>query len=178
MKPHDIDKQVVRKIRQKYSLDDEQKLSRITHAAFNLGTYTLSESEQAELASYQSHVEACKAWGIQEKARIAEENRVNQYNQAVTRLKKYILEDGRPEQIVEPVYADGYDELPIEDRPILKEGYTIPGIEPVEPLMMTRTLYDDEGNETGTEEYLNPVIERDRLEREQAQGIVDTYENA
>ena len=164
-----IDKHVVRLIRNKYSIDTEQKLSRILHG-MALGTYTPLPGEMEQVAEYQIYVEGCRETGKQMAIDSEIERRELEYSQAVNRLKKYKLEDGRPEQVIEPV-LDEFDN-------VIEEGYTIPGIDPIEPLMMTRTLYDDEGNETGTEEYLNPVIERDRSERLASEQIVEDYENA
>ena len=174
MTEQQIDKYVVRLIRQRYSIDTEQKLSRILHGAA-LQTYVPSLEEMQEVQEYQVYVEQCREIG---KQMIVEHDlirRTEQYNQALARLNKYKLEDGRPEEIIPPVYKEGYEDLPEDERPILEQGYTIKAIEPVEPLMLTRDIYDEEGNITGTEEYLNPIIEKDRAEREAAQQIVDNY---
>jgi len=168
-----IDKRVVRLIRQQYSLDAEQKLSRISHGAA-MRTYELSTDEMAEIADYQAHVEACRDLGRQMVIDSANEAKQQAYDRAVARLRKVILEEGRKEQKIPPVYKEGYGDLPEDERPILEEGYTIKFVEPVEPLMIEQVIYDDEGNQTGVTEIVNPIIQSDRNERAAAQIIVDT----
>jgi len=162
---HDIDKQVVRKIRQIYSLDDEQKFSRISHQQ-TLGIAPLTPEQMLEIDAYKIHVEACIEWGKQEKVKNDLARRTDAYNLAVIRLSRPIKEFGRPEKIVEPV-LDEFDN-------VIEEGYTIKAIEPIEPLMLTRDVYEvDSDIWVGTEEYLNPIIEQDRQSRADAQTIVD-----
>jgi len=61
---HEIDARVVSIIRQKYTLEDEQKIARIAVGALQK-TYTPSASEVALIAAYQVDVEAARAIGAQ-----------------------------------------------------------------------------------------------------------------
>jgi hypothetical protein len=45
-------------------------------------------------------------------------------------------------------------------------------IDPVEPTV-EQPVYDDEGNQTGTETVQNPLIVQDDAERADAQAVVD-----
>lgn len=62
----EIDAQVVARIREKYSLDDELYFARIAVGSL-MGTYTLLPDEPALLAQYQIDVEAAREWGRTEK---------------------------------------------------------------------------------------------------------------
>lgn len=61
---HEIDARVVSIIRQKYTLEDEQKIARIAVGALQK-TYTPSASEMTLIAAYQVYVEAARAIGAQ-----------------------------------------------------------------------------------------------------------------
>jgi len=61
---HEIDARVVSIIRQKYTLEDEQKIARIAVGALQK-TYTPSANEMALIAAYQVDVEAARAIGAQ-----------------------------------------------------------------------------------------------------------------
>lgn len=85
------------------------------------------------------------------------------YRKATARLSKITLAEGREEQVVEP-------ELD-EFENVVKEGYTIPAIEPV-PTTITVQTFDEEGTPTGEEEVPNPVTEQDAAERASAEAVV------
>lgn len=155
-----INKYVVSLIRNKYTIEEEQYLSRILHAT-TLGTYILSQAEQIEVAQYQTYVESCRDIGKQMKsdAVIARDKLV--YEKALARLSKYKLEDGWPPSTVTD--EEGHE-------------YNISEIKPIEPLMVDSKVYDPDTFEyIETVQVLNPIIEKDRKEREAAQAIVDTY---
>ena len=160
-----IDKRVVTKIRQRYSIDDEQKLSRMAHGQ-TMGIYTLDAVDNQNIVDYNDYILQCLAWGKQAKIDSDKEQATLDYDNAVIRLARPIKEFGRPEKIVPPV-LDEFDN-------VVEEGYTIKAIEPIEPLMLTRDVYEA-GSDiwAGTEEYLNPIIEEDRQSRADAQAIVD-----
>ena len=172
MTDQQIDKRVVELIRQKYSLNAEQKLSRIAHRQ-ELGMQPLSTDELVEIEVYEVYVNQCRDEGKTAKIKRDLLSATIEYEKAVKRLNRYLLEDGRSEQIVAPIYKEGYEDLSEEERPILEEGYTIKGIDPIEPLMIDQFIYDDDGNQVGVEQVVNPIIQKDRDEREAAQLIVD-----
>ncbi|MBL4775234.1 MAG: hypothetical protein JKY87_04180 [Mariprofundus sp.] len=55
---HEISARVVALIRQEYTLDSEQKISRIATGSLQ-GTYMPSISEKQSITDYQAHIEAC-----------------------------------------------------------------------------------------------------------------------
>lgn len=64
-----IASRVEQKIREKYSLNDEQYFSRIASgAALNL--YTFESGEQNALIAFGNYVESCRQWGRQERAKL------------------------------------------------------------------------------------------------------------
>jgi len=64
-----IAEEMQRRIRAKYSAEDEQYFARIGMAAA-LGAYTFRPGEQDELMAYTAHVEAVRQWGRDERAKI------------------------------------------------------------------------------------------------------------
>ncbi|MET3998823.1 hypothetical protein [Marinobacterium sp. MBR-109] len=138
-----IDKRVVAMIRQRYSLNDEQLLSRILHGAA-LGTYQMSDQEQAEVQAYQDHAEACRAVGRLAKANNQLLIGVLAYEQAqrdVARLT--LLINGRD-------YVPAVPEVPEERDPetgqVTQEYQPpVPAVEAVEPLPPTVDQHDENG---------------------------------
>jgi len=64
-----INDRVCEKIREQYSLDDELKLARISIGNLQK-TYTASAAELQAVTDYQVAVEAARAWGRAEKAKL------------------------------------------------------------------------------------------------------------
>ena len=64
-----IAQRVEDKIRAKYSLGDEQYFARIASGAA-LGIYTMEPGEHDALIALGQHVEACRQWGRQERAKL------------------------------------------------------------------------------------------------------------
>lgn len=85
------------------------------------------------------------------------------YREATARLSKVRLADGREEQVVEPE-LDEFDN-------VIKEGYTIPGIEPL-PETILIPSYGEDGEELEPVEVPNPAITHDDLERASAEAVV------
>jgi len=97
---------------------------------------------------------------------------LEQYRKAVLRLEDYVLSVGVPEVTVEVLTGETtYDEETGEATEVT-ETVVYPAIEPLEATVTVET-YDDNGEETGTEEVPNPLIVQDEAERAQAQSIVD-----
>jgi len=87
---------------------------------------------------------------------------------AVARLAQYKVADGRPE-ITEEQPTGEYDE---EGNEITETVVVQTAIDPVEPTV-EQPVYDDEGNQTGTETVTNPLIVADEAERAAAQAVID-----
>lgn len=62
-----IAKRMVAKIREQYSQEDEIFFARI-RAGVAESTYTYSAGEADEVAAYDSHAEACRQWGRDQRA--------------------------------------------------------------------------------------------------------------
>ena len=90
------------------------------------------------------------------------------YYAALARLAQYKLSEGRPE-LTEEQPTGEYDE---EGNEIMESVLVQSAIDPVEPTV-ERPVYDDEGNQTGTETVANPLIVQDEAERAEAQAVVD-----
>jgi hypothetical protein len=63
-----IRQRVVDRIREKYTQDDEFKLTRLAISGSLMGRSTLSDSEVSELTAFEDHVSAAVAWGAEQKA--------------------------------------------------------------------------------------------------------------
>lgn len=64
-----ISNRVEQKIRERYSINDEQYFSRIASgAALNL--YSFESGEQEALIAFGDYVESCRQWGRQERAKL------------------------------------------------------------------------------------------------------------
>ena len=90
------------------------------------------------------------------------------YRKAVARLAQYKVAEGRPE-LTEQQPTGQYDD---EGNEIMETVVVQTAIDPVEPTV-EQPVYDEEGNQTGTEVVTNPLIVQDELEREDAQAVVD-----
>ncbi len=90
-----------------------------------------------------------------------------EYRKATARLAQYRLADGRPEQTFEEPSGE-YDEEGNEIMHIWVQA----GIDPLDA-QVEQPVYDDEGNQTGTEMVDNPLIVADNAERDAAQAVVD-----
>ena len=90
------------------------------------------------------------------------------YRAATARLAQYRLADGRPE-ITEEVPTGEYD---AEGNEIMETVVVQTAIDPL-PAQVEVPVYDDEGNQTGTEMVDNPAIVEDDAERAAAQAVVD-----
>jgi hypothetical protein len=90
------------------------------------------------------------------------------YRKATARLAQYRVADGRPE-LTEEQPTGQYDE---DGNEIMETVVVQTAIDPVEPTV-EQPVYDDEGNQTGTETVTNPLIVQDDAERAEAQAVVD-----
>ena len=95
-------------------------------------------------------------------------NQLDAYRKATARLDQYRLADGRPE-LTEEQPTGEYDE---EDNEIIETVVVQTAIDPLEPTV-EQPVYDDEGNQIGTEIVPNPLIVADDAERDAAQAVID-----
>lgn len=97
-------------------------------------------------------------------------NQLHQYREAVARLARYRVAEGRPE-LTEEQETGQFD--PETGEPITETVVVQTAIEPVEPTV-EQPVYDEEtGEQTGTETVPNPLIVEDEQERAQAQTLID-----
>jgi len=95
-------------------------------------------------------------------------NQLAAYRKATDRLAQYLVANGRPE-LTEQQPTGEYDE---EGNEIMETVVVQTAIDPVEPTV-EQPVYDDEGNQTGTETVTNPLIVQDEAERAEAQAVID-----
>ena len=93
---------------------------------------------------------------------------LQEYGNAVARLARYRLADGRPE-IWEDQPTGEYDE---EGNEVMESVLVQSAIDPLDATVEV-TTYDVDGNGT-TETVANPLIVQDDAERAAAQAVVDT----
>lgn len=90
------------------------------------------------------------------------------YRAALARLARYRVADGRAE-VWEDQPTGEYDE---EGNEIMESVLVQTAIDPLDA-NVEQPVYDDEGNQTGTETVPNPLIVADEAERTAAQAIVE-----
>ena len=91
------------------------------------------------------------------------------YRKAVSRLARYRLADGRPEQF--ETREAGYDE---NGEAITEEVSVAPAIDPLPAQIEVEVRHPETGEVTGTEWVDNPAIVVDDAERAAKQAIVDS----
>jgi 6-pyruvoyl-tetrahydropterin synthase len=94
------------------------------------------------------------------------------YREAVARLDRYVLADGRQEvKEMQPTGEQIFNEDTQEMEDVLVEVVVQTAIEPVAEFV-EQTSYTEDG-ETVTESVRNPVIVEDEVQRAEAQSVVD-----
>jgi hypothetical protein len=94
------------------------------------------------------------------------------YREAVARLDRYVLADGRQEvKEMQPTGEQVFNEETGEMEDVLAEVVVQTAIEPVAEFV-EQTSYTEDG-ETVTESVRNPVIVEDEVQRAEAQSVVD-----
>lgn len=95
------------------------------------------------------------------------------YNEAVKRLSQYVVAEGRLEITeMQPTGEQMINEDTGELEAVMVEVVVQTAIDPVEPTI-EQPVYDDTGNQTGTENVTNPLIVQDEAERAAAQAVID-----
>lgn len=153
--------------RQQFSARDEEVLSRIASGTA-LGMYTPTPEEQALMGEFNTFMANMVTYGEQVRADNAFVIEKVAYKQAVARLARYRLAEGREAQY-ETQETGEYDE---QGEPITEEVLVAEAIDPL-PATVEQPTYDEEGNQTGTETVPNPLIVQDDAERAEAQAVVD-----
>lgn len=64
-----IDAQVVSKIRERYSSDQEHAFARLV-ASSTIGIYELTDADRNAITEYHSYVESCRSWGRHQKSEL------------------------------------------------------------------------------------------------------------
>ena len=91
------------------------------------------------------------------------------YRVATARLSQYRLADGRSE-VTEQVGTGEFDD---DGNEITETVVVQTAIDPL-PSQIEQPVYDEDGNQTGTEMVDNPLIVQDDEERSAAQAIIDS----
>jgi len=91
---------------------------------------------------------------------------LQEYRKATARLMAYVLADGRAEYTIETPTGTFDD-----DGEEIIETTTVPAIEPLDA-QVEIAVYNDEGEQTGTEMIDNPLIDQDNEERAAANAVV------
>ena len=94
---------------------------------------------------------------------------LQEYRKATARLAQYRLADGRPE-VWEDQPTGEYD--PETGEEIMESVLVQTAIDPLDA-QVEQPVYDDEGNQTGTEMVDNPLIVQDDAEWAAALAVVD-----
>lgn len=153
--------------RQRYSQRDEEILNRIA-SGIALGVYQATPDEQQQIADFNTFMAEMVAYGEQVRADNAFVAEKVAYKKALARLERYRLADGRPE-VYEDQPTGQFDE---EGNEITESVLVQTAIEPLEATI-EQPIYDEEGNQTGTETVPNPAIVQDDAERARAQAVID-----
>lgn len=93
---------------------------------------------------------------------------LQEYRKAQERLEKYRLADGQALQTAEEP-TGAYDE---QGNPITETVTVKRAIDPLPPTI-DQPVFDEDGNQTGTETVANPEIVQDDAERAAAQVVID-----
>lgn len=109
-------------------------------------------------ATYSDYAAAWESDNVQNGINNLFNHQLAAYRNAVARLSKYRLADGREESI---------------DTDEFGQTYTISAIKPLDAEVEQAVYDEDTGEQTGTEMVPNPLIVEDDAERVQAQIVVD-----
>ena len=148
--PAQLEKRAQKHIKRVWSDQAREKSIRLADGAFDAFMSAFSADHDVNLANNTFN------WQLSE------------YRKATTRLAQYILADGRAE-VWEDQPTGEYDE---EGNEVMESVLVQTAIDPLDATV-EQPVYDDEGNQTGTETVPNPLIVADEAERAAAQAIVD-----
>jgi len=147
--PVQLERRAQKHIKRVWSDQARERSIRISDGAFDAFMTSFSADHDENVANNTFN------WQLQE------------YGNAVARLDRYVLADGRPE-VWEDQPTGEYDE---EGNEVVESVLVQPAVEPLEATVEV-TTYDVDGNGT-TETVPNPLIVADTEERAAAQAVVD-----
>ena len=146
-----LEKRAQKYINRSWPEQAREKSIRLADGAFDAFMYTFSADHDVNTANNTFN------WQLQD------------YTKATSRLARYVLSEGRPE-VYEDQPTGDYDP---ETGEFLTESVLVQtAIDPLDA-QVKQTVYDDEGNVTGTTMVANPLIVADDAERDAAQAVVD-----
>ena len=139
-----LEKRAQKHINRSWPEQAREKSIRLADDAFNEFMSTFSADHDVNTANNTFN------WQLQD------------YTKATSRLARYVLSEGRPE-----VYKDQPTGEFLTESVLVQTA-----IDPLDA-QVEQTVYDDEGNVTGTTMVDNPLIVADDAERDAAQAVVD-----
>ncbi len=139
-----LEKRAQKHINRSWPEQAREKSIRLADGAFDAFMYTFSADHDVNTANNTFN------WQLQD------------YTKATSRLARYVLSEGRPE-----VYKDQPTGEFLTESVLVQTA-----IDPLDA-QVEQTVYDDEGNVTGTTMVANPLIVADDAERDAAQAVVD-----
>lgn len=149
--PAQLEKRAQKHITRSWPTQAREKSIRTADGAFDAFMTAFSADHDVNIANNTFN------WQLQE------------YRKATARLAQYRLADGRPE-VWEDQPTGEYD--PETGEEIMESVLVQTAIDPLDA-QVEQPVYDDEGNQTGTEMVDNPLIVADDAERAAAQAVVD-----
>ena len=145
-----LEKRAQKYIKRSWPDQAREKSIRLADGAFDAFMATFSANHDVNIANNTFN------WQLAE------------YRKATARLAQYRLADGRPE-VYEDQPTGEYDD---EGNEVMESVLVQTAIDPLDATV-EQPVYDDDGNQTGTEMVDNPLIVSDDAERDAAQAVVD-----
>ena len=155
--PVQLERRAQKYIKRSWSDQAREKSIRLSDGAFDAFMTSFSADHDENIANNTFN------WQLQE------------YGNAVVRLARYVLADGRAEVIESQSTGEQvWDEDAMEMVDVMADVITVTAIDPVEATV-TRLVYDETDIDAEpTEETIeNPLITVDVSERDTAQAVVD-----
>ena len=154
--PVQLERRAQKYIKRSWSDQAREKSIRLSDGAFDAFMTSFSADHDENIANNTFN------WQLQE------------YGNAVARLARYIVADGRAEVVESQSTGEQvWDEDAMEMVDVMADVITVTAIDPVEATV-TRTVYSDDIDAEPTEETIeNPLITVDVSERDTAQAVVD-----
>ena len=154
--PVQLERRAQKYIKRSWSDQAREKSIRLSDGAFDAFMTSFSADHDENIANNTFN------WQLQE------------YGNAVARLARYIVADGRAEVVESQSTGEQvWDEDAMEMVDVMADVITVTAIDPVEATV-TRTVYSDDMDAEPTEETIeNPLITVDVSERDTAQAVVD-----
>ena len=153
--PTQLEKRAQKHIARSWSPQSREKSIRLADGAFDTFMAAFSADHDVNVTNNTFN------WQLQE------------YRKATARLEQYVLADGRAE-----VYEDQWNGEYDDDGDEIMESVVVQSV--IEPLdaQVEQPIYDDDGEQTGTEMVDNPLIVQDDEGRAGAQSVIDVTPQA